>query len=721
MPDRGQLAELAAVRSMAATREHRNQASQRFDQEQERKKQRELRQSSFLGTAAAATRDAFEASTRREKTLIEEVHEWGVEYRNTKPPPASVIVPPACGDARRASVQKRLQLPRRNTMQQEMPQWFQENAANMTDWFQLRRLLNAAEPVNLFQRSESGNLTRFKVPQGFSPVHGSPTESRSLTKEQIEAGLSKEAMPSWYRQSCARKQSPIPSPGDRRLGVRFGGVVEAGAGHEGRAHASSPTLSPIIKKQQDNSAAQDKKMDDWDKEFVAMQDFQAAKALPKSGRFSPTRYSPTRTLVSGSLVRPADTLLAAQSPLRHPALPPTGSLDSTFEEQTGKAIPFAIETESQDMQKDPSPVLCTAPDRNNYKFYNHPDQFAWWSRHWAALTADKRDTEKSLCTGEQDRLDMTVAGKPARYVPKPIKPVDNFWKGNFQKRPVPWRREQLGAFPTYKDFPWPPQDPSHTDALRQEHARRYLERSQPWGDDRKVFRGPSETSMFKLVYPPDRYTRQCPDFSDKRSDVAFIPAGTTKRNKEQGRQGRETLSASRNSFTTLPEGKAWRPRSVVGWAGYRQTRDDEAYDPFSRRLFANAVDKMLSITADKMVEFGVPASAGNFGLAFSHFEPQPKRGKVTRAQFHAILYHFGAVFSEKDEEDYFQVFATTDNDGQRMVDYHTWADALDERGLVHPLEAMPDKVFFNMDKIEHQKKYRGWILDGPDDPKISEY
>ena len=33
---------------------------------------------------------------------------------------------------------------------------------------------------------------------------------------------------------------------------------------------------------------------------------------------------------------------------------------------------------------------------------------------------------------------------------KPIKPVDNFWKGNFQKRPVPWRKEQLGAFPSYK-------------------------------------------------------------------------------------------------------------------------------------------------------------------------------------------------------------------------------------------------------------------------------
>ena len=33
---------------------------------------------------------------------------------------------------------------------------------------------------------------------------------------------------------------------------------------------------------------------------------------------------------------------------------------------------------------------------------------------------------------------------------KPIKPVDNFWKGNFQKRPVPWKKEQLGAFPSYK-------------------------------------------------------------------------------------------------------------------------------------------------------------------------------------------------------------------------------------------------------------------------------
>ena len=33
---------------------------------------------------------------------------------------------------------------------------------------------------------------------------------------------------------------------------------------------------------------------------------------------------------------------------------------------------------------------------------------------------------------------------------KPIKPVDNFWKGNYQKRPVPWRKEQLGAFPSYK-------------------------------------------------------------------------------------------------------------------------------------------------------------------------------------------------------------------------------------------------------------------------------
>jgi hypothetical protein len=54
------------------------------------------------------------------------------------------------------------------------------------------------------------------------------------------------------------------------------------------------------------------------------------------------------------------------------------------------------------------------------------------------------------------------------------------------------------------------------------------------------------------------------------------------------------------------------------------------YDPFSRRLFANEIDKMLGILSDKLVDHGVTGSAGNFLLAFAHFEPQPKTGSLTR-------------------------------------------------------------------------------------------
>ena len=43
-------------------------------------------------------------------------------------------------------------------------------------------------------------------------------------------------------------------------------------------------------------------------------------------------------------------------------------------------------------------------------------------------------------------------------------------------------------------------------------------------------------------------------------------------------------------------------------AGYKQstsrTKDDQSYDPFSRRKFSTRVDKMLGVLADKMVERG---------------------------------------------------------------------------------------------------------------------
>lgn len=58
------------------------------------------------------------------------------------------------------------------------------------------------------------------------------------------------------------------------------------------------------------------------------------------------------------------------------------------------------------------------------------EQFAWWSKHWS-----------STINQEQ---------RP------PIKPVEKIWLGNFQRALVSARKEQLGSFPAYKDFNWPP-------------------------------------------------------------------------------------------------------------------------------------------------------------------------------------------------------------------------------------------------------------------------
>jgi len=123
-----------------------------------------------------------------------------------------------------------------------------------------------------------------------------------------------------------------------------------------------------------------------------------------------------------------------------------------------------------------------------------------------------------------------------------------------------------------------------------------------------------------------------------------------------------------------------------------QARTDKSYDPFSRRMFADVVDKMLGITADKLVQIGVPPSAGNFLLVFAHFEPSlgthadpiPKTGYLTWSQFQSALQHFGAIFTEKDERDFFEAFATTQG-GEKKVHVQTFVEAIEERGLCHPL------------------------------------
>lgn len=49
-------------------------------------------------------------------------------------------------------------------------------------------------------------------------------------------------------------------------------------------------------------------------------------------------------------------------------------------------------------------------------------------------------------------------------------------------------------------------------------------------------------------------------------------------------------------------------RVLSNRAGYKQstsrTKDDQCYDPFSRRKFSTNVDRMLGVLADKMVERG---------------------------------------------------------------------------------------------------------------------
>lgn len=506
---------------------------------------------------------------------------------------------------------------RRNTVKKDMPQWYQDDHASMPDWFELRKLLDKAEPLNLFRRSESGSLTRFQHEQ-----------YRSKSTEP-EFGRARHAQTNpFYR--IPDDSSAVP----RRTHVRTSFEEETDCSANSR-RANGGQESPLGQKMPflrdlDNMSSVQlaKEMEKRDQEMMSR--ISQAAATMSSTR-PKGKDPPLKTLVCGSLMSPMDTFLAKQS------------LACTLPKQP----PFGIETLQADPAIDPPPVICEEPVNPN-----KAAQFAWWSSHWADLTAQK-----------QRGLEAEQASRP-----KPIKPVRNFWKGNFQKRPVPWRKEQLGAFPSYKDFPWPPPVRAEDTKKKDAALASFLNASVPWGDDRGRFLGPSEASMSRLTYPADRDTRQCPDFTDKRSDLS-------------------------NSMTTLPDGKAWRPRSLLGWAGYKQTRTDKQYDPFSRRMFADAVDKMLGITADKLVQCGVPPSAGNFLLAFAHFEPSlgthsdpiPKTGYLSWAQFQVALQHFGAVFTEKDERDLFEAFATAQSDGERKVHVWTFVEAIEDRGLCHPL------------------------------------
>jgi len=198
--------------------------------------------------------EARPCTVKRDQTLIEKVHEWGVEYRSAKKPVDSAILEPGFANVQKEALNKQMLLPRRSTIQKDLPQWFQQNAKNMPDWcvhlcycesrhddpcleyivhalflmcslsptwrsiaqvreraharasvrlcaifalcklhrFQLRRELDSAEKLNLFQRSESGSLTRFKPANrsvstepytawgGGEGIIGTPYQSRAV-------------------------------------------------------------------------------------------------------------------------------------------------------------------------------------------------------------------------------------------------------------------------------------------------------------------------------------------------------------------------------------------------------------------------------------------------------------------------------------------------------------------------------------------------------------
>ena len=143
---------------------------------------------------------------------------------------------------------------------------------------------------------------------------------------------------------------------------------------------------------------------------------------------------------------------------------------------------------------------------------------------------------------------------------------------------VPWQMWwptiflEIRGVPGYIRRPWYLWYP-----LKHVASRDVCDVPQPWGDDRGRFKGPSESSLNKLFMPAEITLRNCPDFIDKRNDLS-------------------------NSSTTLPDGKGWRPRSLMGWSGYRYANQREyihTYNEIHKQMGKRKIDKRKYILALK--------------------------------------------------------------------------------------------------------------------------
>jgi len=211
--------------------------------------------------------------------------------------------------------------------------------------FEVRKLLNSAKPLNLFQRSDSGNLTRFQT-------HGRShsTEPSMLPAHQDHfRHPAEQHLPNHSQGHENRWQLPNGSPGDRDStpGAR-NSSRELGTSTSWRDETARPSHSNTLANSPGLAASPGGSLREMDTANMTL--MQLAKEMEKRddellerianlGAASPlraTNRTSNNILVSGSLASPIDSFLSNRS----------------FDYSLKKRPPFAIETISRYIYED---------------------------------------------------------------------------------------------------------------------------------------------------------------------------------------------------------------------------------------------------------------------------------------------------------------------------------------------------------------------------------
>mmetsp|Transcript_42882 Transcript_42882/g.104851 ORF Transcript_42882/g.104851 Transcript_42882/m.104851 type:complete len:505 (+) Transcript_42882:62-1576(+) len=288
------------------------------------------------------------------------------------------------------------------------------------------------------------------------------------------------------------------------------------------------------------------------------------------------------------------------------------------------------------------------------------EQFAWWSKHWNAQINKEQ--------------------KP------PIRPVERIWLGNFQRALVPWRKEQLGSFPAYRDFPWPP--PEDVDHVK-DRMHTYFQDRVPFAEDRKRFLGPNDPTLNQIM----RDSKLLPDFVDCVGDRAGVS-------------------------TILPGGKCYRPNGAVGWTGYKQMHPECHYDVMTKRAFSKDVDRLIGIVSDKLTEHSV----ANFYLAFTGFDTD-KSGKIDLEELKAFLNTWNILLRPEEIHALFSAFMDPDRElnpeETPQIDYTDFVEAIDKSQSTHPLDPLGKERQFKPIKPASRQTTRSSQGSGTVSPESS--